>query len=133
MTTVVSTSKLQPAVTLDRIHWEVWSFKQPKPGTVKTIQGAFTLYGFCPDGDRVFDKESVGVDLPNVDEVIINNHVVKGGTVEGFATDYAAEVAQLNTEYLAGNISDAKLMAYIELVMARSAEIVGKLTISSVE
>lgn len=133
MTTIVSTSKLQPAVTLDKVHWDSWTFKQPKPGTIKGIQGAFTLYGFCPDGDRVFDKESVGIDLPNVDGAIINNHVTKGGTVESFALDYATEVAQVNTDYLAGNISDAKMMAYLELIMARSAELMGKLTISSVE
>ena len=40
---------------------------------------------------------------------------------------------KVNTDYLAGNISDAKMMAYLELIMARSAELMGKLTISSVE
>ena len=134
MTTVVSTGKTQPAVDLNKIHWEVFTFKQPLPGTVKSIQGAFTHYGYAEGiTDRTYDKQSVPVNLPNADEAIITAHVMAGGTVEGFMTEYAAAVAQVNADYLAGNISDALLMAYLELIMARSAEIDGKLTIASVE
>lgn len=139
MTTTVTTDKTQPAVNLNKIHWEWFGFKQPiladgLPNTVKSISGAFTHYGF-PDGstERVYDKESIGINLANADEAIITNHVMNGGTVEGFMIDYAAAVAQVNTDYLAGNISDALMMAYLELIMARSAEIDGKLTIASVE
>jgi len=134
MTTVVSTGKTQPAVDLNKIHWECFTFKQPLPGTIKSLEGAFTHYGYAEGSeDRTYDKVSIPISVPNADQVIIGNHIAGGGTVESFMTDYVTETTTLNTEYLAGNISDAKLMAYLELIMARTAEISGKLTIASVE
>ena len=139
MTTTVVTDKNQPAVTLNKVHWEYFGFKQPieidgVPNTVKSISGAFVQYGF-PEGssERAYDKESVGVNLPDADAAVIGEHIKKGGTVEGFMTEYAAAVAQVNIDYLAGNISDALMMAYLELIMARCGELDGnKLTIASV-
>jgi len=134
MTTTVSTGKTQPAVELNKIHWECFIFKQPLPNTVKSLEGAFTHYGYAEGSEeRTYDKVSIPISVPNADQVIIGNHVAHGGTVDSFMAEYIAETATLNTEYLAGNISDAKLMAYLELIMARTAEIDGKLTIAAVE
>ena len=134
MTTLVATSKTQPEVTRDMMHWDVFTLKQIREVDPKlSISGAFCLYGEDINGTRVFDKECVGVNDDDMNTTVITNAVANGKTPEEFMTEYSDCKTSITAEYLAGNIKDTALMVYLELAMARVAELKGQLMIDRVE
>ena len=134
MATVINESIVQPAVTMDKMHWESFSFKQTKEeNPMRTISASYCMYGIDENGTQVFDKVSHGVHDADVDATIITDYVTKGGTAEEFATAYTNEKNALATLIAAGEVSDAKLMVYFEMVMARTAELKNGISVATVE
>jgi len=135
MTTLVTDPKTQPAVILNMVHFDSFTFKQKlAQDPVREVDGAFRLYGFDTEGNRVFDNESVGFSDHNMDTTVVTEYVTTGkGSPETFVSEYYTAKDDVAIEYTSGNLSDAKLMAYFELSMSRVAELNGKLTISGLE
>ena len=134
MSTIVSENKIQPAVNMNKVHVDFFTFKQPRETNPKrSINGSFCLYGEDENGNRVFDTETVGSVDPDMDATIVGNALANGQTLTDFMTEYTVEKNNIDAEYKLGNISDIQLMAYLELIMSRSFELNGKLNIVGIE
>jgi hypothetical protein len=134
MTTKVGNSKLQPAVTMDMLHCDSLTFKQVRENNPKrSLSVSGVLYGLDGNGDKVYDKETFQMSDEDIDTTIVENWIASGGTLESFMTACAAAKTDINTRIAAGDITDAELMAYFEIVIGRLLELHGKITISNVE
>jgi len=133
MTTTVSNSKTQPAVTLDKLHIDSFTFQQERAKTPKRVVGlSGVLYGFDGNGDPVYDKETFTTSDKDLDSTVIGNWIAGGGTLESFMAAYAAAKITVNDAIVAGTLTDAMLMAYFEAALGRIFELHGKINVSGV-
>jgi len=131
MTTIVINAKVQPAVTMDKVHFNYFTIKLKQETTPKrVIQLSYTLYGVDGEGESVFDKTANSVSFEDFNMALL---VASGKDPATFMVDYAAAKAEVSAEFADPGISDEKLMAYFEIAMGRILEIDGDITISSVE
>ena len=134
MTTKVSGAKVQPAITMDKLHIESLTFHQSRVNDPKRVIGASgCLYGFDANGDKVFDNETIGVSDKDLDKTVILAAIASGKTVEEFGLEYATAKAQIDAAIKNGTITDAELMAYFEAALGRIFELHGKVKVSGVE
>jgi len=134
MTTKVSGVVNQPAVLMDSVHIDRFVFEQKRvQSPVRAISVGFCMYGFDENGNKVYEEKSRTVIDPNMDNTIVKAAIAAGQTVEEFMADYTYQKSAITSEYLNGAISDAELMAYFELAMARVMELDGKIDISGIE
>jgi len=134
MTVIVSSSVTQPAIVMDKLHVESFTLKQAKENDPKRIISmGVCLYGFDENGDKVFSNENIGVEDKDFDATVVTDYITNGGTLESFMVEYVTARTAINTEFAAGNISDAELMAYFELALARIVELHGKTSVSGIE
>ena len=134
MATIVSNTKTQPAILMDKLHVDTFFMENSRDQSAKTkITAVGMLYGVDGNGDKVFDKEQMGISDDDFDAMVVQKEVEAGGTVEGFMTKYAAAKAQVAAELANGELPNELLMAYFEAALGRIFEIYGKATISSVE
>lgn len=133
MTTSVTNSKIQPAITMDKLHVDSLTFSQARETTPKQVIGAAgVLYGLDANNDKVFDFASFGISDVDIEATIVKAYIIAGGTVDAFNTEYANAKTSINDKISAGTMSDAVLMAHFEAAMARIFELHGKITISGV-
>lgn len=134
MTTIVSNSKTQPAIVMDRVHIDSFTFKQERTDNPHRVIGMSGVrYGFDDVSSKVFDIETVGVSDPDLDNTVVAAHVAAGGTIESFTVEYLAAKTQVSNEFNAGTLTDSLLMAYFEAALGRIFELHGKFTIAGVE
>ena len=134
MTTSVSNTKLQPAITMDKLHIDSLTFRQVRENSPKRVFGiAGCLYGIDVNGDKCFDSESFSMSDGDMDTTIVTAAVVGGSSPEEFEAEYIAAKITINDSIATGTMSDAKLMAYFEAALGRMLELHGKVDISGVE
>ena len=134
MATLITNTKTQPAVEMNKLHVDSFTFSQERvDGSKRKIGASGVLYGYDADGKLVFDSETFGVSDTDIDTTIVLSAIAEGISPEQFMINYAAAKAEVNTEIENGTLNDAKLMAYFEAAFARIFELHGKINISGVE
>jgi hypothetical protein len=134
MTTKVNEVIEQPAITMDKIHIDSFSFRQKRVNNPnREISMGFCFYGFDEDGNKHFEEKLRDVNDGDMDGTVVSAAAAAGQTVNEFMSEYSAYKSAITTEYLAGNISDAEIMAIFELALARIAELNGKISIAGIE
>jgi len=134
MATLIANTKTQPAIVMDKLHIDSFTFSQERCAACPKVIGmSGVLYGTDVDGNIVYDNETFGVSDTDIDSTIVKSAVSDGRTVAEFMTAYGIAKADVSTEISDGTLDDAKLMAYFEAALARIFELHGKISISGVE
>ncbi len=119
-----------PAIDLDRLHICSFTMQQKHPRNL-TITAVGKRYGVDAAGDHVFDSEVMEAHTENADLDIATYSCQKRQiTPEQFQADYAAALGEIDASYKAGLITEAQIMAYMELGMALIFEVKDKIAIS---
>jgi len=136
ITLATEAQKEIPAITLDCFHLDSFQIKQARvpQGPRKIIDGVAVRYGKDVNGDSVFDTETIQASTKDIDASFFAYVMAKTGqSLEEVMADVVAARAAVNTEYAAGNISDAEMMAYVELAISYFFQVMGKFEIGGIE
>ena len=125
-----SSQKSIPAIDLNKLHICSFTMQQKHPRNL-TITAVGKRYGVDVAGDHVFDSEVMEAHTDNADLDIATYSCQKRSiTPEQFQADYTAALGEIDASYKAGLITEAQIMAYMELGMALIFEVKDKIAIS---
>lgn len=127
-----SSRRTIPAVTLDRLHIESFQLKQKPAETTRKISVSVVgrRYGRDADGLKIFDDQVVEADTKDLDRDIVAFACARRSiNPDQFMADHARAILDIDAEYKAGTLTEAKIMAYMELGMALMFELAEKYSI----
>lgn len=128
-----SSKKLIPAVELDKLHIISFVMQQTHPRNL-VITTTGRRYGIDENNNHIFDHEVIEAHTDNADLDIATYSCSKRKiSVEQFHTDCCAALDSISVGYQDGKISEAQIMAHMELGMALIFEIKGKTEILGTE
>lgn len=136
----LTTSTSVPALEFDKLHIDSFSMVQKKADNIVDIKRDVTInatvYAQEADGTIHYEgKDKVQANSSDFDAVAIGEYMANnaGATVTDAVIAYNAVKSTIQAEYDAGSLDTFKLMAYFEMAIGHTLELLNAADISGIE